>query len=264
MRFILIANNNEINEEMIDKINLQYNDIIILFNHHYPIKFEKIKIHQNKILFMRYLVNQKKILGLDEYLNNNNKFKLILSYYKGNETINYIRDEFYTHYEKIKCRKLLINDFIKNISLTHKYNLKKNYVFSTGFLGYLFAKYFSRCHLKEIFNYDIQLNKILLVGFTGSYPKIQFNQYHDFNKEQQYYEIEKKNNLIDFINPIITAKNINKNIINPIITAKNINKNIINIINAFLIDPSLQKFIFPISNEIKPIINFKKNNIITN
>lgn len=244
MRFILIANNNQIDDEMIEKINLQYNDIIILFNHHYPNKFEIIKKHPNKILFMRYLISEKKILGLDEYLKNMNQFKLILSYYKADETNETIRKDFNILFEKIKCRKLLINDFIHNIITSKKYIIKNSQTFSTGFLGYLFSKYFSRPHLKEIFNYNINLNKIILVGFTGSYPPIQFNPFHDFEKEQKYYEIDKKNKFLEFINPIINSKNVKDNIIN--------------IVNSFLVDPKLQNFIFPISNQIKPIIDYKK------
>jgi len=243
MRFILIANNQEINLDIINKINIKKEDIIILFNHHFPIKFDIIKNHRNKILFMRYLLSTKELLGFNQYLINKIYFRLVLSYYPdSNNNIN-IRKQFYEKFQEVINQKLLINDFIDYIKSSNKYHLNKIYAtFSTGFLGYLFAKYYSRNHLNEIFNCKIEKEKIILVGFTGVYPETEFNPYHEFNLEQKYYKIDEEKKNLEFINPNIVYNN----------------ESLKSIINYFIKDPELNNYIYPLNQVIDPIIELKK------
>jgi hypothetical protein len=53
MKYYLIANNNNLTNEFINNLNITEDDFIILFNHHLPIKFDIIKYHTNKYLFIR-------------------------------------------------------------------------------------------------------------------------------------------------------------------------------------------------------------------
>lgn len=53
MNYFLIANNTKITDKTIEDLPIKDGDVIILYNRQMPLKWEKIKNHQNKILFLR-------------------------------------------------------------------------------------------------------------------------------------------------------------------------------------------------------------------
>jgi hypothetical protein len=53
MNYFLIANNDSITNETIEALPLKEEDVIILYNRQMPLKWDKIKKHKNKWLFIR-------------------------------------------------------------------------------------------------------------------------------------------------------------------------------------------------------------------
>ena len=78
MKLILIANNIIVTEKIINSLKIDDNDFIFLFNHMYPLKFNKIKNHKNLICVLRFKLNKDIMSGFKEYYFNNTIFKKVL------------------------------------------------------------------------------------------------------------------------------------------------------------------------------------------
>lgn len=154
----LISNYNKMKEGNIKNIN--DDDLIILFNHAYPLKFNKIKNHKNKWIFIRG--NSKSYWGFDNLVKNFNLYEKIFLI---GERINDI--------EKLKSNGI-------KFELTKKLNIesyKKTKSPTSGFIGYL--------NIEDIFNRD----DITLVNFIGHGSNGGNGWYgHDYKFEQEYYK----------------------------------------------------------------------------
>jgi hypothetical protein len=214
MKCFLIANNDKISEEFINNINISPKDIVVLFNHQFPIKFKKIKNHKNKFLIMRKL--KKNILGYKEYLINKKFFKktFIINHRCNIKKYKNKKDKYSKHKFTYLSNKIFKIFKKKIISYP-----QKQYP-STGFFGFIYFKY--------IFNKKMDIN---LIGFDSLYKKI--NKTHNFPIEQKIYS--NKNVKIININ-IKENNNIKKEncIIENIIVQTKIDDNIFNSIKNLI------------------------------
>lgn len=174
MKYILIANNTKID---LTKIQLEYDDLVILFGRQCPLASNKIRDHKNKILFLRNREhNKKKDINTNHQhtlITNHQLYKKIIIYPKNNiqMLINSI-DDF--DHDKI------INIYDKINILTEYKNFPSNYVPTTGFIAYLYVKYY--------LNKDN--SKIVLFGFDG----IDLWYKHSGYYEGSFYKQEILNN----------------------------------------------------------------------
>lgn len=182
MKYILIANNKNIDND-IEKLEIENNDEIILFNFMIPFyNYEKIRNCKNITVFSRKRSNRTEPLqevyaGMLEIKENYDKIKTIIFHQNPN---NY----------KPKVKKACI-DALKEFNFLHSNKLKfinaKNFKksinfpgrgLSSGLIAYLYYKMFKQKN-----------DKILLVGFTHSIAK----KYHDPEFEKNFFENEIKN-----------------------------------------------------------------------
>jgi len=183
MKYILIANNNNIDEE-IDRLEIENNDEIILFNFMKPFyKYEKIKNHKKNItVFSRKRSNRTTPLhevyaGMNEIKENYDYIKTIIfhqhpDYYKEDireACINSLKEFNFLNSNKIKF--INAKNFKKLIGFPNK-------GLSSGLIAYIYYKINKS---KD--------DKILLVGFTHSIAK----KYHDPEFEKYFFENEINN-----------------------------------------------------------------------
>ncbi len=181
MRYFLIANNPRLSNDFIDSLNINDNDIIVLFNHHFPIKFERIKFHPNKYLIMRKVY--RIFLGQKEYMENQKYFKDVYSFMKKNIFFNIFKN----------MKFLDIHYYIGLENLNIIYPPKK--LPSTGFVGFIYY-----------YNLLSENDLLYLVGFDGVYNgKLTNTASHDFIFEQHIYKNFSIRNKIKFINPSIIS-----------------------------------------------------------
>lgn len=189
----LLANNPDV-LNILNRININQNDLLITFNNCRFLKnINKIKNHKNKIHIIRtakdYLHKQN--LNCDYY--KNCKEIIILSYtYKNNIRISNKINKFKN---KCKIKNLKLINIKKDKKLNNIINIyykNKNQSPQTGFVSF----HYLNINKNIIKNY----NKIYLLGFTGDYSNQKNNLWNGHNNiiEQKYF-----NNLIK----------INKNII---------------------------------------------------
>lgn len=177
MNFFLIANNDNISDKTISELPITDNDVIILYNRQMPLKWDKIKSHNNKLLFLRR--KEGGFHGEDKLFDNKNlynKIYLSASHIIDNDTLLKYEEKY-----KIKLYKFIEKDD----DIRKHIEFKDNKVPQTGLISYLFVK--------DNFNYD----KIFLVGFTNTYKN---GIWHGHSKEieQEFYEVEtsKSENII--------------------------------------------------------------------
>lgn len=161
-KVILIGNNESITTKTIHELELDENSLIILFNHHMPIKWEKIKNHKKKIVFLRY--NGYNYHGESLYRKNRNFFIKACHLHQ-----KYLLDE--------KQKIEFMND-----------NEYKSLGFgkispSSGICAYLFT-------MKYLYDEN---TKVYLIGFTLNYPTTT-NFCHSKNLELNFYQEELKRN----------------------------------------------------------------------
>lgn len=156
MNVYLIGNNSNLKNEKIDSLKLNSNDIVVLFNHQYPLKWDKIKKHKNKLVFLRYTTwSGKKYSGYEIAIKN--EYNKII--FLGNK-------EFYENFKSNNTEYFYI--------IPTNYTIDKSP--TSGFMAFNYIK-----------NKYPSAN-IIIVGFD---EKINKNG-HDYMYEYKYYE---KNNI---------------------------------------------------------------------
>lgn len=176
MDYYLIANNEQITDKTIENLNIKKCDIIILFNKQHPLKWDKIKEHENKYLVLRKF--ERGFHGQDNLKNCNILYNKII----------FMSD---THIDNTDISKLItakqidIDVIISDNIDYNKYVNFKDKIPQTGLITYLFVK--------NNFSY----NKIYLIGFTNEYIKGIWKG-HSKEIEQSFYknEIETNKNII--------------------------------------------------------------------
>lgn len=174
MKYILIANNIKIN---LDKILIDDDDLIILFGGQCPLESNEIRDHQNKILFLRNRDHHPnaeiKTNHQHTLITNHSLYKKIIIYPKNNiETI--INNIHGFDHSKI------INIYDKINTLPEYKNFPSDCVPTTGFIAYLYVKYY--------LNKDN--SQIVLFGFDG----IDLWYKHSGSYENSFYKKEMLNN----------------------------------------------------------------------
>lgn len=178
MKYILISNNPYISDELIESIKIDPEDIIIVFNHQYPMKFKKISNHKNIIVLMRYN-NRDKVLGFREYKFNAKKYSHVLIF---NETRNSFKPSiYYDTIHQIKNKYYNISDDYYELMQNNNISYPINGQPTTGFVGFIFFNYIHQ--LKNNF----VPGEIQLVGFTGIYNGHLLTNYHRCDYEQDFY-----------------------------------------------------------------------------
>lgn len=156
MKVYIISNFINLEEKELEKI--KENDLIVLFNHAFPLKFEKIRNHKNKWFFLR--ANKVDYWGSGILLK---KYKIFSKIFLINKRQKYM--------EKLKNLKI-------DYDLIDEKDYKENQRPPTsGFIGF-----------KRILK-EFDLDDIILVNFTGhrsdgkAPPK-----FHNYKFEQEYYK----------------------------------------------------------------------------
>jgi hypothetical protein len=166
MNYFLIANNDEITDKTIDNLQIKEEDVIILYNRQMPLKWRKIKDHQNKILFLR-----KKEGGYHgENLLSKNKYlykEIILT----GPTINV--DEIDTYKNKYLLSRVLKYSYSVYIEELNIFPKDKSP--QSGLISYIY-----------ILN-NFEYIKIYLIGFTNDYKTW---RKHSKDIEQNFYKKE--------------------------------------------------------------------------
>ena len=164
-KIILIGNNETITDKTIQELELDSDTLIILFNHHMPLKWEKIKKHENKVVFLRY--NGSTYWGQEVFNKNKKLFKK--AYYLHRK---YFMDE------KKKVEFFSDEEYEKFGFIQH--------CPTSGLCAYLYV-------MKYLYDED---TKVYLVGFSLNYKTI--SSCHSKNIELNFYqeELTKNPNLI--------------------------------------------------------------------
>jgi len=233
MKHILIANNENITEKTIDSLDIKDDDFIFLFNHMYPLKFNKIKNHKNLICVLRFKLNKDIMSGFKEYYFNNTIFKKVLIFYsrklvtKKEKRIldkykNFIEKEKILDYtsiykkasDKLKITypsgsctlgfSLLIYLLYKNIEAISDFKSDEKLpvirnVSDMTFNDNIPLKNSTDIAIDKINN--IEKEKIVLVGFTGIYNGNLLKKWHRCDFEQEFYNKLIKKKLIKKVNP---------------------------------------------------------------
>jgi hypothetical protein len=174
MKYVLIANNKKIN---INKLKICKDDLIVLFGQQYPLIFDNIKHHQNKILFLRNNEHNPrstiKTNHQETLIDNHHLYKYIILYPKNN--INFLIDSIHD-FNKNK----IIYIYDKIFALEDYQHFPLDYVPTTGFIAYLYIKYYLNKDNSEI----------ILFGFDGD----ALWRLHNAKYEQCFYKLEMSNN----------------------------------------------------------------------
>jgi hypothetical protein len=190
MKFFLIANNVNLTNEIIDNLDIKYDDYIILFNHQFPMKYTRISNHKNKIIFIRTKINNsEEFNGIEQLKQNYKEFEKI-----------YIVCGIYKNYSSsIISIKNKLNDDNVNVNLYQLPSEVFAYIetidiplgksCTTGLYAYIFFNYY--------YDNRNKIDKIVLVGFDLNYPN-GIRKSHSDTFELDYYnnELTKNNKLI--------------------------------------------------------------------
>lgn len=172
MNFFLIANNDNITDKTINNLHIKEEDIIILYNKQLPLKWEKIKDHKNKILFLRE--NEKGYHGehlLNKVKNMYNEIILTSPLVSSKQI-----DDYKNKYELENLSSYSYDQDVNNLNL---FNSSKSP--QSGLISYIY-----------ILN-NLKFNKIYLIGFTNVYGSGIWKG-HSKEIEQNFYknELEKE------------------------------------------------------------------------
>lgn len=170
---IYLISNDKIKEDQINKISIQSNDLIVLFNHAYPIKFLKIRDHTNKYLFLN--AHSTSFHGYAEAIKYNQYYRKLFLH-PGYDTLGNIK----------------FNLVIENLEKIFDVTILSPYInmeiypegkrSTIGFIAFIW------------FQINYPNNPINLVNFTGVDDKGKpiSRWKHDYDFEQKFY---KKHNI---------------------------------------------------------------------
>lgn len=177
MKYILIANNDYIEKE-IESLEIEKDDVIVLFNYIKPIKYKKIRDHSNLIAFSRKKSKIKNPLkdvyaGMESIRIYEKKFKKVIFHRPPDHYPEDIKKACLNAIEKfgfLGSEKCL---FIDDRELVKKCSDNKKSL-SSGLIAYL---YFSQIKNQE--------DKIFLVGFSSN-----LSNFHDSKWEREFFQKE--------------------------------------------------------------------------
>lgn len=151
----------------LNKLILNDSDLVILFNHAYPIIFDNIKYHPNKWLFLRAVDTKYGYWGADQLIQNTNiSYQKLIFINDKPEMISLICRNIYKNYDVIRCWQYISES---------GYNTEKS--MTSGFVAFWY--------LSHLFN----VSKIELINFTGcGSDGSEGWSKHDYLFEQNYYK----------------------------------------------------------------------------
>lgn len=172
MNFFLIANNTTITSKTIEDLPIQKEDIIILYNWQFPLRWKKIKEHERKWLFLRKKVNGW--WGQTAFKKYKNKYqKIILASQNG------ISKKTLNSFKKKYGLDNVVTFAKKRTDITSWVKFPKRVIPQTGLISYIYVKT----------RYDELCDKIYLIGFTNKYKKRWSG--HSRKIEQAFFKKEK-------------------------------------------------------------------------
>lgn len=180
MKHILIANNLNIDNE-INKLNIEDNDEVILFNYLQPyFKYEKIRNFKNLTVFSRKRSSRTEPLntvyaGLDQIKDNCDKFNKIIFHKAPHVYSEVLKKACYAslnHYGFLACNKI---HYIDDFAYKSIVGLESSKSLSSGLIAYIYTK----LNKKET-------DDIILIGFTSSIA----TKYHDSMWERRFFARE--------------------------------------------------------------------------
>jgi hypothetical protein len=180
MIYYLLANNSAVEDRHIDQMNLDQNNVLILFNYMIPMNFGKVKNYSKKYVFCRLIIDQNvpqnhkpEYAGLVELESTSHLFEKIC---------------LHPYPEVLENTSIDLN---KIISIDHNVvDFKKKYRYpryknmSTGFIVYNYI------HTIKDIN-----DKIILVGFTSEINR----NYHHHSWEAKFFREEIKKGRCELI-----------------------------------------------------------------
>jgi len=176
MKFFLIANNVHLTNEIIDNLDIKYDDYIILFNHQFPMKYSRISNHKNKIIFIRS--NSEEFNGIEQLKQNYKEFEEIYivtkRYKRFSSNISIIKNKLNDDNVNLCQLPSEVFAYIKTLDIPSGKSC------TTGLYAYIYFNYYY--NRKNI-------DKIVLVGFDLKYPDGIINS-HSTTFELNYYNNE--------------------------------------------------------------------------
>jgi hypothetical protein len=180
MIYYLLANNSAIKDHHIDQMDLDQNNVLILFNYMIPMSFGKVKNYTKKYVFCRLIIDQNistgekpMYSGLEELRSTSHLFeKICLHPYP----------EVLEHISINLDRIISIDNDVVDFRKKYRYPRYKN--MSTGFIVYNY--------IDKIKNVD---DKIILVGFTSEINR----NYHHHSWETKFFREEIKKGKCELI-----------------------------------------------------------------
>lgn len=172
-RAYLISNRTDARESDMD-FSLGLDDQIILFNHTYPIKFEKIRLFENKTLMIRR--TDRGYLGVKRARGTNMSFQRLVMIGGRDESGNIMEETRIPDACVIEEEDFLEGLDEKIAKKVAEYPRGKS--FTTGFYGFLYASKYMPDH------------EVVLVGFTGESSVIGVEKWsgHSYEFEAEFYD----------------------------------------------------------------------------
>ena len=181
MIYYLLANNNDIQQSHIDQIDLDNYNVIVLFNHMIPMKFDRVRNYSKKYLIARLNIElddySLPYAGTDKLTDYKNSFSKIF-FHPCEDSIG----EKYKEIHKKYLRNVGINNSVIECMESQTFGLKDKLKYprfknmSTGLIVYNY--------IRSIKNtYD----KICLVGFTSQICV----SYHSASWEAKFFREER-------------------------------------------------------------------------
>jgi hypothetical protein len=189
MRYILVANNLNIDEE-INKLEEEEGDNLVLFNFLQPFnKYQKLQLFKNITVFSRKRSSRTTPLssvyaGLEEIKKNENKFKRIIFHkspdsYAGNlKNACFESLKYFGFLDSPKTSYIDANHFKRII------NFKSSKGLSSGLIAYIYYKLHKQPN-----------DKIVLIGFNSNIAA----RFHDANWEKTFFKNEFINSQLSYL-----------------------------------------------------------------
>jgi hypothetical protein len=183
MRYILVANNEDIDEEM-NNLREEECDNLILFNKLLPFfKYEFLQNFKNITVFSRKRSSRTEPLdavyaGIELIKQNEHKFTRIIFHKHPNSYVDKVRQacvESLTHFGFMDSPK---TSFLSGINFKKESKIKSEKSLSSGLIAYINIKMTKRPE-----------DKIILVGFTNKLAR----KFHDPEAEKAFFEEEIRN-----------------------------------------------------------------------
>lgn len=174
MKYYILANNTQLTQESIEKIDLDGDNILVLFNYLWPLRFKEILDYDNKICISRKFAipqdTNERYANIDNISINRDLFKTIYLHPHPSHMQEPQKSQYQKYIDRYNFQNVgILDQDLTNIRSKIGYPLGKN--ISTGIIVYEY--------LRETKNSDDQ---IVLVGFDSNVSQ----KFHNAQWEKLY------------------------------------------------------------------------------